>query len=135
MQSYICWVFFQLYSKGSLFTKHYRLTTLPELTVSGSFCALLFNFSTFLLFKVSEISRSHWTTKSTLYMLTAYMLTSSWSISASPVMTMRFSILVSETPPFTICRWQKKEESILVVIPYCHKALLSVALKQINFCD
>ena len=26
----------------------------------------------------------------------------SWSISASPVITMRFSILVSDIPPFTV---------------------------------
>jgi len=59
--------FFQLYSKGSFFTKHNRLTTLPQLTASGSFYVLLFNFSAFILFQVSEIpSRSHWTTKTTL---------------------------------------------------------------------
>lgn len=66
------------------------------------------------------------------------MLTSSWSISASPVMTMRFSILVSDTPPFTIYRRhtkKKREENIPVIIPYCHKALISTALKQIYFCD
>lgn len=56
--------FFQLYSEGSLFTKCDCLTTLPQLTVSESFYVLLFNFSTFLLFQVSDISsRPHWTTK------------------------------------------------------------------------
>ena len=30
----------------------------------------------------------------------------SWSMSASPVMTIRFSILVSEMPPFTVCKGQ-----------------------------
>lgn len=31
-------------------------------------------------------------------------LTSSWSMSQSPVMTIRFSILVSDRPPFSVCR-------------------------------
>lgn len=35
-------------------------------------------------------------------------LTSSWSMSQSPVMTMRFSILVSDRPPFKVCNIIKK---------------------------
>lgn len=50
-------------------------------------------------------------------------LTSSWSMSQSPVMTIRFSILVSDRPPFSVCRyrtspvmdaaWQKRQEVLV----------------------
>lgn len=54
-------------------------------------------------------------------------------MSPSPVITIRFSILVSDTPPFTIYRWHKKKTTQLCVIILYGSKLPSTALKHVNF--